>query len=381
VAKRLSETVRPTDMVARIGGDEFLVALDDVSSVAKASEVADRIRRSFAAPFDVEDGEIYASMSAGLVVVPGDTGMTPEVLIRNADTAMYQAKDAGRDGVMIFDDSMRDRVAERVMLERELRRATERGELELYFQPLVDLRAGPAVGLETLLRWRHPRYGLIPPSKFIPVAEDSGLIVEIGAWVLTEALRHTVQWRAEVEGAEDIHVAVNLSVRQLREPGLVDMVGRAIEHSGLPGSAVVLEITESVMMDDPDMSARLLGELRDMGVGLAIDDFGTGYSSLAYLERFPVDCVKIDQAFVAGLDRKDGSSDGLVAAIVAMARALGLTTVAEGIETERQERRLEVLGCDVAQGFLYARPMPSAEVPAALIRLQGPQQRTARIVI
>jgi EAL domain-containing protein (putative c-di-GMP-specific phosphodiesterase class I) len=178
-----------------------------------------------------------------------------------------------------------------------------------------------------------------------------------------------------VEGADHLHVAVNLSVRQLREPGAVDLIRRALDHNGLPGSAVVLEITESVMMEDPETSARLLGELRALGVGLAIDDFGTGYSSLAYLERFPVDCVKIDQSFVAGLDRRDGSSDGLVAAIVAMARALGLTTVAEGIETERQERRLEVLGCDVAQGYLYARPMPASEVPAALRRLGQPHQR------
>jgi diguanylate cyclase (GGDEF)-like protein len=370
VAQRLRRTVRPRGFVSRIGGDEFVVVLEDVAEVAPVVEMAEAVRASFHAPFSIRGAEVYSSASLGVAFAdPADPAVDAESLIRDADTAMYQAKATGRDGVAFFDASMRRRAAERLAIEQDLRHALERDELSLHFQPIVTFPGGPVDGVEALLRWSHPGRGSVPPNTFVPIAEDTGLIIEIGAWALREACRQVGEWRRTVAGAVALHVAVNLSARQLRDPALVETVERALSDHGLPADALWLELTESVLMESPGAAAGTFSRLRAIGVRLSIDDFGTGYSSLAYLRRFPVDRVKIDREFVEGLDRPDSSDETLVAAILAMGGALSLTAIAEGVETADQERRLAFLGCTLGQGYLYSPPVPPEQVPDVLARL------------
>ncbi|MDQ6855305.1 MAG: EAL domain-containing protein, partial [Actinomycetota bacterium] len=363
VAGRLRATTRPGDLVARIGGDEFVVVLDSLPATSKAVEVAERTRRSFQTPFNVRGVEIITSASIGVSLADGtDPASDAEALIRDADTAMYRAKETGRDAVSVFDSSMRDSATERVELERDLRHAMESDELYLLYQPLVQLPMGTIEGFEALLRWSHPSRGQLPPASFVPLAEDTGLIVPIGTWVIEEACRQLAWWRDAIPNSEDLYVAVNLSVRQLRDPQLVPCVQNALNGERLSSGSLCLELTESLLMDNPASAAELLEQLRSVGVGLSIDDFGTGYSSLSSLRRMPVDRVKIDQSFIEGLDH-DTSDESLVAAIVAMASALDVTTVAEGVETYAQGKHLHELGCNVAQGNFYSRPVRSASVP------------------
>jgi diguanylate cyclase (GGDEF)-like protein len=375
VAQRLQVTVRHHDLVARTGGDEFVIVLADVVDVDQAIESTERIRRCFEMPFMVRDAEIYSSASLGVAFADGsDPAVDFETMIRDADTAMYQAKDAGRDGIAVFDQSMRARAAERLELEHNLRGAQDRGELEVHFQPIVTLPEGHALGVEALVRWSHPLLGRIPPAKFIPIAEDMGLISELGGWVLDEACRQVSIWRNEVPDASELYVCVNLSARQLRDPRLIERVLGALSQSNLPPRALCLELTESILTQNI-AEAGLLNELDKLGIRLSIDDFGTGFSSLSYLKRFPIDYVKIDRAFVEGLggDSADESSDeNLVAAIIAMAGALGMTTIAEGVETAAQERALVTLGCRAAQGFRYSRAVAPSQLPEALRRAIRP---------
>ena len=372
VAHRLRTHIRPADLVARIGGDEFIVVMTQLRSEAEAVDVANRTRQLFTEPFTVRGSEIASSVSIGVATsVCGSSDASAETMLRDADTAMYQAKDAGRDGVAVFDASMRDRASRRLALERDLHHAVDRGELELHYQPLVDLTSGRVNGFEALLRWVHPTWGLIPPLSFVPVAEDTGLIVGIGDWVLREASRQLAQWRAELPFGQRLTMSVNLSARQLRDTDIVERVRSALDDAQIDPAALTLEITESTLMENPGRAADLLDEIKHLGVRLAVDDFGTGYSSLAYLRRFPVDAVKIDRAFVDDLDRDDTAEETLVAAIVAMAGALGVATVAEGVETPTQADRLRELGCDEGQGYLYARPVPAASIPEALARLNA----------
>jgi len=364
VGRRLQEHVRSTDLVTRIGGDEFMIVLGEVASVSHALDLANRLRSCLREPFVVNGTEFYVSASVGLSFASGDDPTADaEVLVREADTAMYQAKDAGRDSVAVFDESMRAKVSERVELEKDLRHAVARNELHLVYQPILRLPHGPVEGVEALVRWAHPTLGVIAPAKFIPLAEENGLIAEIGTWVMEEALRQLSVWRHHGPHMRDLHVAVNLSAAQLHDEHLVERVAAALERNGLEGSSLCLELTESVVMEDPRAAVAVLSQLRQLGVKLAIDDFGTEYSSLAYLKRFPVTSLKIDKSFVDSLAEEDSSDATLVAAVVAMAHALGISTIAEGVEIPTQAQRLVALGCDSVQGYLYSRPVRTERLP------------------
>jgi diguanylate cyclase (GGDEF)-like protein len=366
VARRLQANVRPNDLVTRIGGDEFVIVLGEAISVDKAREFANRLRRSLNAPFVVSGIEFVVSASIGVAFAGrGDRADVVEHLIRDADTAMYQAKEGGRDSVAVYEDSMRAEVNERVELERDLRHAARRGELFLVYQPIVAMSDQQILGMEALVRWSHPTLGVLLPYRFIHLAEETELINEIGAWVLDEALRQLALCR-KMPNMNHLTVSVNLSVNQLRDGLLVQRVGRMLATHGLPASALCLELTESEIMKDPESAIEILVSLRRLGITLAVDDFGTEYSSLSYLQRLPFDVLKIDRSFVEPLHEGNTASESLVAAIVAMANALGIRTVVEGVETMDQARRLEQIGCDVAQGYMYARPARADQLDGVL---------------
>ncbi len=364
VARRIGEVVGPRDIVARIGGDEFVIVLENVAGTEQARQRAERIRRSFDDAFFLGQSEVFVTASLGVSLSEHpEPVIDAETLIRDADTAMYQAKEAGRDTVSIFDASMRERIADRLSLEHDLRLAVEREEFRLVYQPIISLagRERRVIGLEALLRWEGPARGLVPPGMFIGIAEDSGLIVEIDDWVIHEACRQLASWRQEPD-LHDLFVSVNVSALQLKKAALLPRIRGALAQSRLSTEALCIELTESLLMESPADGTALLTRLKELGVRLALDDFGTGYSSLAYLRQFPVDYVKVDQSFTVGLARQDPSDETLVAAIVSMARALGAATIAEGVEEPRQEDRLRAIGADCAQGFYYSRPVPAERV-------------------
>ena len=366
VAERVALELRAQDTVARLGGDEFAVLLEDVAET-EALAAADRVLRSLGRPFVLEGGSaVHVGASIGLVA--GSGGPSPEELLRDADVAMYRAKGEGKNRCTVFEPAMRDRLQARSEMEAELRTSVDAGLFAVHYQPVVDLSTGRVVSTEALVRWEHPRLGLVPPSEFVPVAEDTGLIVPIGAAVLRQACADTARWRTSA-GLHDLTVSVNLSPRQLQEPALLDVVREALADSGLPPCALVLEITENLLVSDTVADAERLDSLKRLGVRLAVDDFGTGYSSLSYLSRLPVDILKVDRAFVAGLDT--GTSAGkLAGAVLGVAASLGLSTVAEGVETVEQAEALLELGCPLLQGFHFARPVPAGALPATAAALQ-----------
>jgi diguanylate cyclase (GGDEF)-like protein len=371
VSQRLTHNIRGGDLVGRVGGDGFVILVDGIRDSDEATEIAERTRLGFSTPFRVRNMDIPMSASVGVAYRSAvDIDLNVEEVLRDADTAMYQAKGSGGDAVAVFDASMRERVARRLELEHELRRAVERRELEVHFQPIVQIPSARVTGFEALLRWNHPHLGAISPDVFIPVAEDTGLIVDIGAWVIDESCKHLAELRRLIPATENISVAVNVSARQLRDASLLDQVARALLRHSLPASCLVLELTESLVMEDVRVFTSVLSALRDCGVRIAIDDFGTGYSSLAYLRQLPVDKVKIDRSFITDLS-DGGAGTSLVAAVVTIARSLGLSTVAEGVETDAQVALLHQLGCDEAQGFRYAEARPASEM-AETIRRFGP---------
>jgi diguanylate cyclase (GGDEF)-like protein/PAS domain S-box-containing protein len=359
VAMRLSSALRPSDTLARFGGDELTLLCEDIGDAADARVIAQRLLDTFAEPFLVQDGEAFLQASIG-VALSRDGFEVPEDLIRDADAAMYRAKDRGQ-GVEVFDEAMRQDVHDRLALEAALRRGIGRGELRLHCQPLVSLADARIEGFEALVRWEHPERGLVPPGSFIPLAEETGLIVPIGAWVLGEACA-TLRRIIDETQMSNLQVSVNVSPRQLQQPDFVGQVRDALESNGLDPGSLVVEITESAIMETG--AAAILRGLKELGVRLAMDDFGTGYSSLAHLRRFPLDVIKVDRSFVAGLG--DGQGSSIAGAIVSLAHALGLRTVAEGIEDEEQRRAVMALGCDVGQGFLFARPMPADDLTRLL---------------
>jgi diguanylate cyclase (GGDEF)-like protein len=365
VAGRLAAQVRTEDLVCRIGGDEFVIALASPSHTRLAESLATRVLAEFLAPFKLSVGDVVISASIGVAKSLG--GAQALELIRDADTAMYKAKGSGRNTIALFDTSLRDQVRERMSLEQALRGALTHGELAVHFQPIVDLATDELDGFEALMRWHHPTLGSVSPLNFIPIAEETGLIVESGAWLLRESARQLVAWAAERPAdARPLHVSVNVSVRQLRDHGLVEVVREVLTDTGLPPHALWLEITESGVMDDIETALAALRALRELGVTMCIDDFGTGYSSLSYLHRLPVGIVKIDRSFVAGVG-EDGANEPIVRAVLAMTRAMGHRVVAEGVETEVQRDWLRDQGCDLAQGWYYGRPA----LPADLERMVG----------
>ncbi len=355
VARRLLIAVRPTDTVARFGGDEFAVLLEGVSDSPEAADAAVRILQALELPTSIENKQVFPRASIGICLVDREIAVPDAAeLLRNADVAMYMAKRDSKGSYRVFEPTMHERVVERLELRSELQHAIEAGELELHYQPVVRLQEHQILGVEALLRWNHPSRGTIPPLQFIPLAEETGLIIPMGRWVLETACREGVRIQDEFPRSEPLAMSVNLSVRQLQSDSIVADVRCALEQSGLDPSALVLEITESVMMADTDFAVQRLEDLKALGIRLAMDDFGTGYSSLSYLSRFPVDILKMDRSFVGS-----GENVALTSAIIALGASLELDVVAEGIELPEQENSLHDLGCEIGQGFLFARPMDS----------------------
>jgi len=365
-ADRLSSCVRPADTVARIGGDEFAILIDDASGVDEVASVAARVCSAMRTPFTVSGRDFIVQVSAGIAIA-NQHDTRSEKLLQDADVALYATKDAGGDDYTFFEPRLGKAYVDRLGLQAELSAALDNGELFVEYQPVVELGSGRTVGVETLLRWRHPRRGVLQPVDFLPVAENSGIVVQIGAWVLSQAVKELRGWRERTPAASQLWTAVNVSARQLASGDLVRAVSRAIEASGLEPASLHIELTESAVIDLVDWSLLVLEDLKSLGVGLEIDDFGTGYSSLAYLKQLPIDGVKIDRAFVDGLGT-DGRDAVIIEAVVSLAHALRLKVAVAGVETDRQREWLRTLGCDYAQGYHWSTPLPAAELEQWLNR-------------
>jgi len=360
LSERLQETLRPGDTVARFGGDEFTILCEGVADESGALQVAERVTSVLARPFPLRSGEFYLSASVG-VALARDGSPPPEVLVENADAAMYRAKERGGNQSVLFDEHTRTRAKRRLATQNALYRAVQEGEFRVYYQPTVSLGTGEVVGFEALVRWQHPRRGLLCPADFIRLAEETGLIVPIGTMVLEEACRQAEQWQDRWPDRPPPWISVNLSARQFVHPELLPTVAASVNRLGGEPGRLSLEITESVLMEDAESTNVALRQLKALGVGLSIDDFGTGYSSLTYLKRFPVDVLKVDRAFVHGLGAEPEDT-AIVASVINLAHTMGLTCVAEGVETPRQLAELRRLGCDVGQGYLFGAPAPSATI-------------------
>ncbi|HUO72524.1 MAG TPA: EAL domain-containing protein [Solirubrobacteraceae bacterium] len=372
-APRIKQAVRMSDTVARFGGDEFGILLEDISGEHEASQMAERIASVFTRPFVLAGSEHFVTTSIGIALARG--GEVAEELIRDADAAMYRAKEHGRARYELFDEVMRGRAMARLRVENDLRRALERNELVLDFQPVVSLREHSIVSLEALLRWRHPERGIVPPAEFIPIAEENGLIEPIGRWVLEEACRQASVWHRDRPDVAPVTISVNLSAIQVAKRGLADTVAEVLRATRLDPGALSLEITESVMLRDADALKDTLRALKALGVRLVLDDFGTGYASLGYLTRLPLDTLKVDRSFVDGLGTEPRDT-AITEAIVAMSRALSLEVIGEGVETPLQEAELTRLGCQFAQGFYFSRPVSAPEITLMLDR--GPSWTALR---
>ena len=362
-AKRLETCVRDEDTVARLGGDEFVILMG-LATETEAVQAAERIEQQFRRPFTIQGRDFVTSASIGIALGEGGREQ-PDILLRNADIAMYRAKAAGRARHVVFRDSMQTDSLSRLNLENDLRQALQRGELRVHYQPIVILESGRVVEVEALVRWQHPTRGLMAPADFIHIAEESGLIVPIGRWVLEEACRQVAAWQKEFEVKRALMVSVNLSPRQFQQPKLVEQVAGALRKAGLTATSLKLEITEGVIMQDVEATIKTLGQLKKLGVQIAIDDFGTGYSSLAYLKRLPLDILKIDRSFVSGIGH-DAEDTAIVRAIISMAKSLHLSVTGEGIETAEQARLLRGWACDLGQGYFFSRPLDAAALTELL---------------
>ena len=371
VAARLVGCLRQEDTAARMGGDEFAILLGEPVTVRQATAAAERIIAVLEAPFPLEGHEVVTATSIGILI--SEPGHTPADVGRNVDVALYRAKSSGRGRYALFDETMNAHALERLELETDLRRALERGEFAVYYQPKMALDSGALVGMEALVRWLSPTRGLVAPGDFIALAEETGLIRPLGQWVLEETCRQAHHWHAQAPQTPLV-LSVNLSARQFQHPALVEDVARALQDSGVPPHLIQLEITESVVMEDAQTTIATLHRLKALGVELAIDDFGTGYSSLSYLKRFPVDTLKIDRSFVSGL-RQDSDDASIIQAVVSLGHALRLGVVAEGVETAEEAVQLHDLGCELGQGYHFAKPLPHAQAEAFVLQAR---ERTAQ---
>ena len=373
VAARLEKCLRATDTlarlgetftVARLGGDEFTVLLDDLKDPNDAKAAAERLMKALSAPFVLGGKEVFTSVSIG-IALSNPMYEQPDEILRDADTAMYRAKSLGKARYEVFDADMRASVMARLQLETDLRLALERGEFSNYYQPIVDLASGDIAGFEALLRWRHPTRGLLGPNEFIGVAEETGLIRELGWWNLREACRQISEWRASSKGQKHLTVSVNLSAKQFLQPNLVQEIGNLLHETGLPAEALKLEITESTVMGDPSAAVEMLQQIKSLGIRLAIDDFGTGYSSLSYLHRFPLDTLKIDRSFISDISA-EGEGMEIARTILPMANNLRLDVIAEGVETLEQVMLLKKLHCKYGQGYFFSKPLSAEGIKALL---------------
>ena len=363
VSVRLLKLLFDSDTITRIGGGAFIILLSRVAKSEDAENVATKLLTAFKAPFLINEHELFTSCSIGIAIFPND-GESSDILIKNADAAMHISKERGKDRYQLFSSSIANSSFERLVLESSLRRAMERKEFQLFYQPQVDLRTGEAVGAEALIRWKHPDLGFIPPMEFIPIAEETGLIHPIGEWVLKTACEQKKIW--DEQGFKSFRVSVNLSARQFHYANLVDVVGDTIRKSGIDARCLDLELTESTIMDRLEETTLTLKRLKNMGAHISIDDFGTGYSSLMYLKTFPIDCVKIDKSFVNDVTT-DSDDRAITQAIISMAHSLKLEVVAEGVETKEQLEILKSQGCDIIQGYLFSKPIPVDDVAPFLL--------------
>jgi diguanylate cyclase (GGDEF)-like protein len=355
VAQRLRRCLRPEDTLARFGGDEFVMLIEALDDPAQAVQVAERITEELRGPFIMEGRDLYVNASIGISLGDASTH-DPDDLLREADTAMYRAKDAGED-FRVFNPAMYERAFRRLEVENDLRRAIEQGEFVLHYQSMIDLQTGELWGMEALVRWDHPERGLLEPSEFVPVAEESGLVIPMGEQILREACFKAKEWQEENPRIPPLVMSVNLSASQLSRLDLADTVERVLGETGLEGSCLILDVTETVYAKVLAANTAILDRLKGLGVRFSIDDFGTGYSSLSYLKRLPADAIKIDQSFVKGLG-KDVEDTAIVRMIIELAHTLGLEVIAEGVETEEQATRLKEMGCDFAQGYHFSKPLP-----------------------
>ena len=364
-AARITAAAGVGDVVARIGGDEFAVLCDVDASGNDAVKLAERVLIAFREPFGNAEFAVSLSASIGVVIGGGDPDLRTDTIIRNADAAMHRAKQQGRARYELFDESLREKAMHYVKTESELRRGLERGEFALYYQPIVSIPGGEMHGTEALLRWMHPEEGIVAPGGFISVAEESGLIVPMGDWVMHEACRQVRTWQDA--GLPEISVSVNVSARQFRDGDVCASLKSAISEAGIDARHLTAELTESVVMEDPSSSVEIMKEISAMGVGLAMDDFGTGYSSLSYLKQFSFDSLKIDRSFISGIDSSAGDA-AIVAAVIALAHSFRSRAVGEGVENPEQLQYLRLLRCDMAQGFLFSRPIPADDLGAMMQR-------------
>ncbi len=366
VARRLEQCLRTEDTVARLGGDEYGILLDRIRNVADAARVAQRILKSLAEPVNLSGYEVYTSASIGIVDSATAHGLS-QYMIRSADMAMYRAKGAGKARYEIFDRAMHADALARLQLETDLRHAVQREEFVAYYQPVISLETGEIAGFEALIRWKHPERGLVPPNDFIPLAEETGMILPMGQWILGEACRQVAGWQQAFPRAEPLSIGVNLSVKQFAQPDLREHIADIVKTTGVLPNTLKLEITESVIAGNPDHAITVLDGLKTIGIEIYMDDFGTGYSSLSYLTHLPIDCIKIDRSFVSQMETKDRHFQ-LVRTILTLARTVNLRAVAEGVESTPQLLALRKLGCEFGQGYLFSRPLPPAEIEALLER-------------
>jgi diguanylate cyclase (GGDEF)-like protein/PAS domain S-box-containing protein len=369
IARRLENCVRPGDTVARVGGDEFTILLEDITDVREAVSVAERIQQELKQPFNLSGRDVFTTVSVG--IAPGLVSYSrPDEILRDADTAMYRSKSLGKARHEMFDEEMQARTVNLLQMENDLRLAFERNEFFVNYQPIVALDDFRVCGFEALVRWQHPERGLISPTEFIPIAEESGQILQIGEWVLREACKQLQLWQEKFPSDKPMYMTVNLSAKQFAQPDLVDRVRDILTETNIDPSYLKLEITESVVMDDFKSAAEMLALLRELGVGLSIDDFGTGYSSLTYLHQFPIDTLKIDRSFV---NRMDNENVEIVRAILMLAENLGMDAVAEGVETKEQMSLLRNLSCKSGQGYFFSKPMSVAEAEAMISETYYPR--------